>query len=451
VLGRRVWADDDVQALARNFLCVGDEVWSLDNLDTPGAKLFKEFVKSAAGKVEFGGSTKQGVYAMTADGEFLAGHFARHDKASTLQLLKDALKRWNEIVAKNNLKPKPVPSKAMNRTWGADGLARNAGGAAGAKAATILQIVVRDLPFKGERQPGPPGFKGAFNQTWLDLTAQETQDLLPKGGSRTVVPDALFRKLAKDALLDFVRGQTPPWPDAAIKKAVLVVEPAPGGVRYTGEFKAEEGGRGFDAKLHGKAVWDSGASRFRSFELLAVGTRSGSTSVNFRFQEPPSPLGVAFFIEDQYDKPSPKPKTEVLGSAPAPAPSLETKPLVAPEILRERDQRLRALVAEDLKAGRKTPFRVAVIGASAEIAAVDLKGGAVKMASGGSSFDLLWADLSLKDKRNLALARIRPAKPAEDVALAAFYEMALGNPAESLLRGLPVAEAEAVRALFKKP
>ena len=42
-------------------------------------------------------------------------------------------------------------------------------------------------------------------------------------------------------------------------------------------------------------------------------------------------------------------------------------------------------------------------------------------------------------------------KPAEDIAIAAFYEMALGNPAEGLLKGLPAAESEAVRALFKKP
>ncbi|HEX7901892.1 MAG TPA: hypothetical protein VF950_29305 [Planctomycetota bacterium] len=449
MLGRRVWADDDVQALAKNFLCVGDEIWFLDNVDSPGSKLWKTFVKNAAGKIEFGGSTKQGVYAMTPDGEFLAGHFARHEKAETLQLMRDALKRWTEIAAKNSYKPKPIPSKALNRTWGADGLARNAGGDAGAKAATILQVVVRDLPFKGERQPGPASFKGAFNQTWLDLTAQETQDLLPKGGGRTVVPDALFRKLAKDALLDFVRGQTPPWSDAAIQKAQLVVEPAPGGLRYTGEFKAQEGGRGFDAKLHGKAVWDAGANRFRLFELLAVGTRSGSTSVNFRFQEPPSPLAVAFLIEDQYDKPAPKIRSEAPSILAAPA--VESKAVLAPDLLRERDQKLRALVEADLKAGRKTPFVVSVIGTSAEIVSLDPKGGAVKMASGGSSFDFLWADLSLKDKRNLALARVRPAKPAEDVALAAFYEMAVGNPAESLLRGLPAAESDALRALFKKP
>lgn len=447
MLGRRVWADDDVQALAKNFLCVGDEVWFLDNSDTPGSRLWKTFVKSAAGKVDFGGTTKQGVYAMTPDGEFLAGHFARHEKGDTLKLLRDAWKRWNEIAAKNNWKAQPIPPKPANRTWGPDGLARNAGGGAGAKAALILQVVVRDLPFKGERQPGPAAYKGAFNQTWLDLTAGEVQDLLPKGGARTAVPEALFRRLARDSLLDFVRGQTEPWPDAAIKTAKLFVEPAPGGLRYTGEFKAEEGGRGFDAKLHGKAVWDPGASRFRMFELLAVGTRRGSTRLNFRFQEPPSPLGVALFIEDQYDKPAPKTRPE-----PPPRPAApETRPALDPEALKERDQALRALVAADLKAGRGTPFAVSVIGATAEIVSLDEKGGALRMSSGGSSFDLLWADLSLKDRRALALARVRPEKPAEDVVLAAFYELAAGGAAEPWLRALPAAEAEAVRAQFKKP
>lgn len=431
-----------MQALAKNFLCVGDEIWFLDNTDTPGARLWKTFVKNAAGKIEFGGSTKQGVYAMTPDGEFLAGHFARHEKGDTIQLMKDALKRWGE---KNPGKPKPIPPKAANRTWGPEGLAANAGGDAGAKAATILQVVVRDLPFKGERQPGPAAYKGAFNQTWLDLTAQETQDLLPKGGARTVVPDALFRKLAKDSLLDFVRGQTESWGDGAIKKAQLVVEPAPGGLRYTGEFQADDGRRGFDAKLHGKAVWDG--TRFRRFELLAVGTRRGSTAVNFRFQEPPSPLGVAFFIEDQYDKPVEKSKPAPVAAAPV----VEAKAGVPAEALKARDQALRSLVEADLQAGRRTPFVVSVIGATAEIAALDPKGGALKMSSGGSSFDLLWADLSLKDKRGLALARIRPSKPAEDLALAAFYELAVGNPADSLLRSLPPAEAESIRALFKKP
>ena len=45
MLGRRVWSDDEVQKLAANFLCVADEVWGLEHLDTPGHKFFQAFGK----------------------------------------------------------------------------------------------------------------------------------------------------------------------------------------------------------------------------------------------------------------------------------------------------------------------------------------------------------------------------------------------------------------------
>jgi hypothetical protein len=306
VLGRRVWADDDVQVLAKSFLCVADEVWTLDHADTPGAKFFKEFVASSGGALSWGPTTKQGVYVMTPDGEYLGGHVARHDKASTVALLKDALKKWNEIAARKNLKPKPIPARATNRTWGAEGLAANAGGDAGRKSALIVQVFVRDLPYKGERHPGPPEYQNWYNQTWMDFTAEEAQSLLPKAGGRTPVPDALVRKIAREALLDFVRGQTGAWPDAAIRKAALTVEPAPGKeglitVRYQGDFELGDAGRGFDGKLHGTASVDARTGRFVKFELAAAGMRRGRTE-NFRGNEPPSPLGVAFVIEGQYEK-----------------------------------------------------------------------------------------------------------------------------------------------------
>lgn len=295
-----------MQALARNFLCVADEVWFLDHSDTPGAKVFKEFVKSAGGQLSWGPTTKQGVYAMTPDGEFLAGHVARHDKAATLALMRDALKKWGEIAAKKGLKPKPIPPRAANRTWDAQqGLARNAGGDAGAKAGLILQVTVRDLPYRGERHPGAPEYRNWFNQTWIDFSDSETMSLLPKNG-KSPVPDALVRKLARETMLDFVRGQTPAWSEGAVKKATLTVEPAPGkegfvNVRYQGEFHLEEGGRAFEGRLHGKAMFDPRTGRFRNFELIAAGMRRGRTE-NFRGDAPPSPLGLAFIIEDQYDQ-----------------------------------------------------------------------------------------------------------------------------------------------------
>lgn len=63
----------------------------------------------------------------------------------------------------------------------------HAGGDAGAKAGLILQVTVRDLPYRGELHPGPVEYRNWFNQTWLDFTEQETMSLLPRGG-RQVAP-----------------------------------------------------------------------------------------------------------------------------------------------------------------------------------------------------------------------------------------------------------------------
>jgi hypothetical protein len=306
VLGRRVWADDEVQALAKNFLCVADEVWTLDHLDTPGAKFFKGFVANSAGAVPFGGTTKQGVYVMTPEGDYLGGHFARHDKAVTITLLQDSLKKWNDLVAKKGLKPKPIPVRRASRTWGAEGLVANAGGDAGRKSALILEVFVRDLPYKGERHPGPDQYRNWVNQTWMDFTAEELQGLVPKNSTKTPVPEPIVRKFAREGLFDFVRGQSGGWADGGIRKLALWVEPAgtkdgAAVVRYQGEFEFGDVGRGFDGKLYGTAQIDPRSGRFKMFELAAAGMRRGRTE-NFRGDAPPSPLGIAFVIEGQYEK-----------------------------------------------------------------------------------------------------------------------------------------------------
>ena len=155
MLGRRVWADEEVQSLAKNFLCVADEVWNLDHTDAPGSKFFKEYASKAAFDLKWSPNTKQGVYTMTPDGEHLGGHVARHNKAETIAMLRKALEKWNAIVASKGLKPKAIPARPAHQTWGTQGVASNAGGDAGSKAGLILQVTVRDLPYKGEAHPGP--------------------------------------------------------------------------------------------------------------------------------------------------------------------------------------------------------------------------------------------------------------------------------------------------------
>ena len=189
-------------------------------------------------------------------------------------------------------------------------MAARAGGSLGAGAALILQVNSRDLPRADGKFAGPPEYRTAWNQNWLDFSAQDVAALLPKNGSKTEVPAAVFRRIACAGLIDNVRGQTGYWPDASVKKARLTVEPVSTEgnlqtVRFEGEFRAEEPSRSYDGKLYGKAVYDTKKNAFTLFELAAAGIRTGGTgSANFRMVgEGDSALGVCFTLEGQYDRP----------------------------------------------------------------------------------------------------------------------------------------------------
>lgn len=308
MLGRRVWSDEEVQKLASKFLCVADEVWGLEHLDGVGPKFFQAYGKKVPADQWMTGATKQGVYAMTADGDYLGAHAARHNKEQTLLLLTRSLERWEQLVKEKGLQPKPIPRRAARR-WEGEGLTVRAGGSAGAGAALILQVNSRDLPRADGKFAGPGEYRTAWNQNWLDFTAQEVSALLPKNGQRTDVAPAMFRRLARESLIDNVRGQTGGWPEAAIRKASLTTEPVSvqgdlTTVRFAGEFRAEEPHRSFDGNLRGKAVYDTRKGKFVLFELVGVGVRTGGTGqANFRtVGEGPSALGVSFILEGQYAK-----------------------------------------------------------------------------------------------------------------------------------------------------
>ena len=300
-----MWSDEDVQKLASQFLCVADEVWGLEHLDGPGPRFFQAYGKKVPVEEWWIAGTKQGEYAMTPDGEYLAAHPGRHNKQQTIALLTRALENWGKVVKEKGLSPKPIP-KRPKRLWEGEGVTARAGGSIGAGAALILQVNSRDLPRADGKFAGPGEYRTAWNQNWLDFNAQDAAGFLPKNGVRTEVPPALFRRMAREALIDNVRGQTGSWPETAIKKALLTAEPVSTQgdaltLRLDGEFRAEESSRSYDGKLHGQAVYDVRLRRFTRFELVAVGVRTGGTGqANFRtVGEGASALGVSFVIDGQ--------------------------------------------------------------------------------------------------------------------------------------------------------
>ena len=146
-------------------------------------------------------------------------------------------------------------------------------------------------------------------------------------------------------------------------------------------------------------------------------------------------------------------KTAAKAPEPAPAtpsPAKATGAAAPADVLETWDRMLRAAVADDVKAGRKIRFVLKVLGQSAEVSAIDAKG-TLTMRSDAGGFPCPWSDLSLQDRRSLAVARIRETKPNEDLCLAAFYHLACGEeaPARALLKGVPAADAERVVTSFK--
>jgi hypothetical protein len=149
-------------------------------------------------------------------------------------------------------------------------------------------------------------------------------------------------------------------------------------------------------------------------------------------------------------KPAGKP-TEAPTAAPTAAPAKSTVP-ASPAAIAAWDAKLRAALADDLKSGRKIRFHLKVVGHAAEANALDEEG-VVTFRSEVGSFPCRWVDLTLQDRRNLAVARIRDSKPAADLCLAAFYHLACGDEAaaQALLKGVSAADAEEVGAAFKAP
>jgi hypothetical protein len=313
---QQVWSDDEVQRLAANFLPVTAEVWTLATGKSPAS----EFFHKAGGPSE--GGRAHGLYVFTPDGEALGFQFLSRPKEPVVKLLQEALKKWSEKAAQKKLVAKPLPPLKAKETWPE----------ISAKAGLLLIAYARDLPRGAVLHPGKtPEEQGMWNHSFIEFTEKEMAGFLPQGGPKSAVPEDLVKKLAKRHLSDFAHGNNGGYrTDGAFKKLVLVAENASVHeplvtVRFTGEVALEEGTERYDGKIHGtqlaitgdhridqeglygfegrlygKAVFHTQAKKFVSFELVAAGTRKG---LRDKDDYQPAPMGFAFTIEGQAEKP----------------------------------------------------------------------------------------------------------------------------------------------------
>lgn len=247
-------------------------------------------------------NTRQGSYAFTTGGEFLASVNTR-DPQGMAEMLRTALERWERLRGANGASAPADDTNGHGRSsYPADGL--------------VLQVAARDLPREVDTRP-EDWRKVAWNLDYAWFTRDEARSLVPEPrvpGSRRAAPWAVCRRIARFHLRDFVRGEPFTWPEDAIRHAELeseIVEVSGdqvrlalrGAVRLAWEahwVRPEDGEErrydsGFDATLEGEATWDEAKGAFTAFDLLATGPRWGANQYNNREDDlGPAPMGIAF-------------------------------------------------------------------------------------------------------------------------------------------------------------
>lgn len=242
--------------------------------------------------------TKQGIYMIGPDGEYLEGAHAASGSASRLvERLQLALKRWDELKTKKKYAGEPVPAGQAVAPPDVDA------------APLALRISFRDLPRgKGDqsgRRRTERDLRGrgwmaftewAWNQNWLTL--EEPAALLTDSKEPVPVPGTALNPIVRRALVDNVRGQNPGWKPEHVRSATLTmrateITPETITMEYDGAASMVAGEKRYSPTLHGRAVWDREREAFQSLQIVAIGERAGADRFNQRGEDKgPAPMGV---------------------------------------------------------------------------------------------------------------------------------------------------------------
>ena len=207
-----VWTDPEVMELAAKFIPATDEVGRLRSGGDAECQLFQKIAEQGyfAGRSR-PSRTRQGTYATTADGTFLAS-WNKKDPRFVARKLREALENWDRLQADGRgfLGESPLEIAELNR---ADRFFPEGG--------LVLKVNTRDLP---RDPPQQAHWADACNQDFAWFTKDEAERFLADKigpGQTREVPRTLVERLARFHFLDNVRGQTPPFPARAIEDATL--------------------------------------------------------------------------------------------------------------------------------------------------------------------------------------------------------------------------------------
>lgn len=243
--------------------------------------------------------TKQGIYMIGPNSEYLEGKFAAAGAPRDIEArMRRALARWEDIRQQKGYANQPVP-KANTAAMPPEVEGKP----------LVLRVSLRDLP-KGPgddagrrygpqdatNQPWPDFTKWAWNQNWIAF--DQPGIFVPRGSSFASIDSRAVRRLAREALVDNVRGQAPHWNDRDIQVADLQMRLLDRSTaEYRGRLVMSAGGRSYAPTLYGQGRLD-GKGGLTSLEIVAIGQRSGASRFNMRDRDKgPAPMGIVLTMQ----------------------------------------------------------------------------------------------------------------------------------------------------------
>ena len=296
--------------MTKNFVVVAEEIFNIypegeylinQRKGDPAFEFFKGYGAQVPDDQWNDPGTKQGIYFMGPNGEYLEARFASSNAADIANKARTALKRWEELTKEKGYANKPIPyvetrlpekELEMNKM--------------------VFQVNLRDLPRSeggkvtkfdevGSTREGWIEFrKWAWNENWYGT--QNVDALVTDSSTPVEVEKDEFEAICAQVLVDNVRGQAPMWDYDAIQSARLTkqrvaVKDGKWIIEYKGSAVMRKGSNSFTPTVYGQGVYDPATKEFDSLELVCTGDRTGAWQFNNRQDDRgPAPMGITLVL-----------------------------------------------------------------------------------------------------------------------------------------------------------
>ncbi len=311
------FSDAEIVRLGReHFVAVACDDWYQRRRRDAEGEFFINVANQGPRKGD-GGSTRQGIYILTASGTLLSWKNAGQNPNVMLEMMRDGLQKWKRLPESQRAPGAiKVPEHGKvdtdyHRQPPAGGLiVKVYARALDRKDAVPTRRRTFDLNsalFDDAQCAVGSGDEAARDHLWL--TEAEWRSLIPnspEAGARFPVPPKVAERILRFHLVDNTRGEPPLWRRNEIRTndlslTVESVSPAEVQLRLDGQAvlatdaDLEKASRGYQPHLAGVIKYDRKLRRITQFDAVAVGDHWGSgafTRRNTRVGR--TPLGVAF-------------------------------------------------------------------------------------------------------------------------------------------------------------